>query len=155
MRNEGSVTLFAVSDHKDSVLNNTTTLALFCSSSHFVCLKLNSTQIKAVWNYERGPFLLSSSDGKIMRVRQTLSPERQSLQLFCRDKQHIQSLHSCPVWLSAAALIGISGVYLQGLIRESQAPGDNMWCFVWGIKPNNCGMREESPLSLEGLFKST
>lgn len=47
-----------------------------------------------------------------------------------------------------SGLIGISGVYLERMIRDSQTPGDNVGFFVSGIKPELCSEESITPLSL-------
>lgn len=45
------------------------------------------------------------------------------------------------------ALIDISGVYLERMIRDSQTPGDDVGFFVSGIKTELCSKGSIAPLS--------
>lgn len=45
------------------------------------------------------------------------------------------------------ALIDISGVYLERMIRDSQTPGDDVGFFVSGIKTELCSKGSVAPLS--------
>lgn len=77
-----------------------------------------------------------------------LFPDRQKVKLATYQDRHcIPVSAAVPCGSVQPGLIGISGVYLERMIRDSQTPGDNVGFFVSGIKPALCCEESIAPLS--------